>query len=99
MKHTAERKESRLLFACSEPRSTAHADIDILAIIMTNHVWLRCTLGKTDHSYAVMIIDVNLFVEGENHRMDLAPENGIHDPMFEIVSLDTGNSSVVFYSQ
>ena len=77
----------------------ADTNVDFLAVIVANHVRLGGALGKGDNRHSALIVDLYLLVERKNHRMHLAPEHRIHDPVFEVVSTNTGDGPVIFHSQ
>ena len=99
MQHTAEREQSCLLLARSTPRCAANAYVDFLTIVMANHVRLGRTLRNGDDRHPVLTVDLNFFVERQDHRMHLPSEYRVHDPVLQIVALNACNRSVVFYSQ
>ena len=97
--HAADREQPRLLFARGEPGRAAGAHVDVFSVVMANHVGLGRSLGNADDRHPALVVDLNLLVERENHRMHLAAEHRVYHPAFEIASSNARDRPVVFHSQ
>ena len=72
---------------------------------MSSRSWLLTTYGLVapwangDHRNPMLLVNLHLFVEGDDHGMSVSAEHRVHYPTLEIASLYARDGPVIINSK
>ena len=99
MQHAAQCKQPRLLLARCQPGRAANPDIYVFAILAPDDIRFGGALANGDHRNPMLLVNLHLFVEGDDHGMYVSAEHRVHYPTLEIASLYARDGPVIINSK